>query len=337
MSRIELVSIESCSFRGGVSEWSDALSAHVGHMPLSSWDKNLTSCVPIGQQDFSGRIEFGELGNLVLAKVATSTPHDLTFSLGSTPPEAALPLVLLLQTSGSCHLKEHKFSCTLRPDDWCLVDTSYPFHISSPGVHNENLSLRLERPSDPELLALLARGTARRWSGTTGASRILTATVRETFNQMHCLRQPGVTGLERAITGMVWDAVRERLEAPSRLGHQDLQRARIKAFIDSRLDDPELSVNAIYEACGISVRSIHRAFGADSAGSVSNYIWMRRLSRCAAELRVPQQGQRPITEICFSWGFNSSSHFSRLFKEQFGVTPRDYKLASASGAWHVRQ
>ena len=126
----------------------------------------------------------------------------------------------------------------------------------------------------------------------------------------------------------LWHALREQIEAPPLPRHDDVQRARIKTFIESRLDDPELSVDAIAQACGMSVRSVHRAFEAEPGGSVSNYVWMRRLSRCAAELRNPGQAPRPIIEVCFTWGFNSTSHFSRLFKERFGVTPREYRQAS---------
>jgi len=234
----------------------------------------------------------------------------------------------MFQMSGSCRLEQQGSSCTLRPDDWCLVDTGSSFHISSSSPHNENLSLRLQRPSDPEVLALFAPGTGHRWRGTTGASRILEATVRETFDQMDCLHHFGDAGLERAIAGMAWHALREQIAAPPRLRHDELQRARVKTFIESRLDDPELSVDTIAQACGISVRSVHRAFEAEPGGSVSNYVWIRRLSRCAAELRNRGQAQRPITEVCFTWGFNSTSHFSRLFKERFGVTPREYRQAS---------
>jgi AraC-like DNA-binding protein len=188
--------------------------------------------------------------------------------------------------------------------------------------------LRLERPSDPEVLALLTRAFGRRCRATTGVSRILKATLKETFDQMNCLRHVGDAGLEQAIAGMAWHALREAVEAPPHHGHDDVQRARIKTLIESRLDDPELSVDAIAQACGISVRSVHRAFKAEPGGSVSNYVWIRRLSRCAAELRNPGQAPRPITEVCFAWGFNSTSHFSRLFKERFGVTPREYRQTS---------
>ncbi|MGC1563798.1 MAG: AraC family transcriptional regulator, partial [Bradyrhizobium sp.] len=36
-----------------------------------------------------------------------------------------------------------------------------------------------------------------------------------------------------------------------------------------------------------------------------------------------------ITDVCFSYGFSSSSHFSRLFKGQFGVSPVHYRIELA--------
>jgi AraC-like DNA-binding protein len=134
------------------------------------------------------------------------------------------------------------------------------------------------------------------------------------------------TGQEQA-TLVARDAARDQLAAPGAVRRQERQRARLQSFIGSRLYDPDLSVDCIARACNMSVRSVHRAFAFDDPGSVSKYIRMRRVCHCAADLRDPRQANRSITDICFSWGFNSTSHFSRLFKEQLGVTPRDYREA----------
>lgn len=49
------------------------------------------------------------------------------------------------------------------------------------------------------------------------------------------------------------------------------------------------------------------------------------LQKCAGELRGLDPTSRSVTDIAFSWGVNSSAHFSRLFSERFGVTPREYR------------
>lgn len=215
-------------------------------------------------------------------------------------------------------------ACTLYPGDWCVVDPRRKSRSDVLDPQNEQLFLRLECPPDPETSRLASEAAARRWSLTRGTSRILYRTVAETFDQLDCLLNLGRGGVERAITELVWQAIREQLAAvtPS---HRNLQCDWAKRFIELRLHDPELSVEAIAEGCSISVRSLHRVFSDDSAGSVSRYLWTRRLDHCAAALRDPRERHRPITEICFAWGFSDSSHFSRVFRERFGVTPSEYR------------
>ena len=122
------------------------------------------------------------------------------------------------------------------------------------------------------------------------------------------------------------DAPREQIEAPPMIECRDELSMRVKTYIEAQLADPELSVERIAHACNISVRGLHRLFAEDPTGSVSRYLWGSRLIRCAEVLRDPSQVYRAITDVCFSYGFSSSSHFSRLFKNQFGVSPVHYRV-----------
>lgn len=47
-----------------------------------------------------------------------------------------------------------------------------------------------------------------------------------------------------------------------------------------------------------------------------------RLKKAAFLIRKGQQ----ITQTCFDLGFNNASHFSRCFKQYYGLTPREYKI-----------
>jgi len=47
-----------------------------------------------------------------------------------------------------------------------------------------------------------------------------------------------------------------------------------------------------------------------------------RLKQAAASIKQGQQ----ITRTCFELGFSNSSHFSRVFKQFYGLTPRQYKI-----------
>jgi AraC-like DNA-binding protein len=95
---------------------------------------------------------------------------------------------------------------------------------------------------------------------------------------------------------------------------------RVRELVDWRIRDPSLSPDMIAKILRCSPRHVHRAFEGE-AETLSQYILRRRLERCRQDLSAPQLGRRSITEVAFSWGFNNASHFSRVFKRQFGFPP----------------
>jgi AraC-like DNA-binding protein len=71
---------------------------------------------------------------------------------------------------------------------------------------------------------------------------------------------------------------------------------------------------------------VHKVFQTEGT-TVSDQIWRMRLARCREDLCNPAYANQSITDIAFSWGFNSSAHFSRAFKDEFGVCPRILRKA----------
>jgi len=112
-----------------------------------------------------------------------------------------------------------------------------------------------------------------------------------------------------------------------------VQRARLRsvqAYIDAHLGDPALSLTEIARKNGISLRYLHQLFRQTDM-SASEWVRLRRLQRCYDQLMSPGRGgMQSITEIAYAMGFSSSSHFSNLFRAQFGVRPSD--LRGARGA-----
>lgn len=99
---------------------------------------------------------------------------------------------------------------------------------------------------------------------------------------------------------------------------------RICQFIDSKLAEPQLSLNLVAEQNRVSHRYIQKLF--ESRGiSFVNYVRMRRLDRCRYELGHPEYRHLSVSDICFRWGFNDAGHFSRVFRSEYEITPRDYR------------
>ena len=93
---------------------------------------------------------------------------------------------------------------------------------------------------------------------------------------------------------------------------------RAQAFIREHLRDPELCIDQISATLGCTKRYLHMLFS-DKGMTVSDYIWRARLLHCRQELET--QPGKTITDVAFSWGFSSSSHFSRVFRKHFGFVP----------------
>jgi AraC-like DNA-binding protein len=118
-------------------------------------------------------------------------------------------------------------------------------------------------------------------------------------------------------------------------GHQpadenSVRRARlrsVKAYIESNLGDPALSLVMIAKQNGISLRYLHQLFRLTDM-SASEWLRLRRLQRCRDLLASPRNANLSITQIAYSMGFSSSSHFSNLFRAQFNVRPSDVRGAS---------
>ncbi len=101
-------------------------------------------------------------------------------------------------------------------------------------------------------------------------------------------------------------------------GGPEAMYIRAQAFIREHLRDPDLCIDQISAALGCTKRYLHMLFS-DRGMTVSDYIWQARLQNCRQELET--QAGKTITDVAFSWGFSSSSHFSRVFRKYFGVVP----------------
>ncbi|MEU7997164.1 helix-turn-helix domain-containing protein [Micromonospora sp. NPDC049060] len=111
---------------------------------------------------------------------------------------------------------------------------------------------------------------------------------------------------------------------PSTDTHQRVLRLRIHDFLERRLGDPDLSPQVIAAAHGISVRALYRLFEKENL-TVAERIRHRRLERCRHDLADPLLAHRTIQNVASRWGFTDAAHFSRVFRNAYGISPKDYR------------
>lgn len=80
----------------------------------------------------------------------------------------------------------------------------------------------------------------------------------------------------------------------------------------------DLSMNEIAYYTGRSLATFKRDFKKVSELTPQKWIIHRRLE---AARELIHKGGRKVSEICFDVGFKNLSHFSRLYKEMYGMSP----------------
>ena len=168
-----------------------------------------------------------------------------------------------------------------------------------------------------------------RFSGQRGLGRVFSGLLRATADSLQDLTSEQLRPMELAIAEfLVANLAAEG--SPGAVGGASAARAahlhRICQTIETLLRDPDLALERVAVADGISTRALQKLFASANL-SFSNYVRVRRLERCRLDLSSPICASLSISEICFRWGFNGSAHFSRAFKERYGVSPREYRRA----------
>ncbi|OJX67992.1 MAG: hypothetical protein BGO95_06480 [Micrococcales bacterium 73-13] len=103
---------------------------------------------------------------------------------------------------------------------------------------------------------------------------------------------------------------------------------RVTAYIAEHLREPELGAASIAAANFISTRTLQAAFQ-DHGTTVSAWIRERRLAGVRREIGDPMLADRPIGELAERWGFPDQAHFSRVFRQAFGESPKQWRARAS--------
>ncbi len=314
------LSTDSVSGPEGFGWWGDMVGRAV--MPVSLASEHA--------HDFTGEVTALELVDTVFSAFSFSpmsarrTPEHIR----SSDPENYF---LFLVHGSPIGLEQRRNNALLRAGDVALFDTSQPLacEFQDQGRHSRVSVLRLPRAAVPLPSHKTDRLVATPLAARTGVGALLTsylAGLRE--NAAHCgpaeLRRLGTVALDLAVTFLA-----ARLDSAPTLPVESRQRvllARINAFIDHNLHEPDLGPATIAAHHHISVRLLHALFE-EEPETVSATIRRRRLERSRTDLVDPRLRHRTIGEIAGRWGFRHPAAFSRTFRAAYGISPSEARTA----------
>lgn len=99
-------------------------------------------------------------------------------------------------------------------------------------------------------------------------------------------------------------------------------QARMLAYIDERLSDPDLYADSLAEVFGVSRNMVYRMVRERTGKSLNEYIEQSRM-RLAIDLL--ESSQTSIEEIASQCGYNSTNTFYKVFKKNFGDSPSSFR------------
>lgn len=294
------------------------LRADPGIKSPTEWEKDY---------DQFGRIDFYDIGSLQFGRMRAN-PMLIEFKQEAIKPDDRNLIRVLLQLSGRTVVRQRGRETLLSSGDWTLIDGSRPYSI----LNQERVEQRRMIIPVTELLGRsfdIESLTLQKFSTNDGNSQLLEGFLRTIFDTLSDYGEHVAADLSGTAIHLLRLALIEQSGRAIQLERSELMRERVKTYINRHLHDSRLSVDSLALAMNCSKRYLHKAF-AENDETISQYILTQRLEKCFAELSNAQTKTYSIAQIAFEWGFNSLSHFGKVFAKRYGMTPSQRRLLSAS-------
>ncbi|MEU6145586.1 AraC family transcriptional regulator [Streptomyces sp. NPDC047081] len=279
------------------------------------------TCRTLGDEPLEATERNVRTRGLRLAHI-TAGPHIAERTAREIERHPTGTVVLTVVLAGETCAYYRDGAVTLKPGQAILADTDVPsmrgfahgvdqLHLTVPKtVYQDLVHAEIPQPYRVFEMSPATGGSAQG----TALVRLIGAAVRgDDVGDPHALERDVLASLRAVVVG-------------PRAGDPSAQLAAAQEFVRQHLGDPMLSAARIAAGLGVSERQVSRIFSAH--GGVAGWVTDVRLDRALALLSEP--GHRSVGQVVRECGFGSHSYFTRVFRQRFGVSPRD--VLNGSGA-----
>jgi AraC-like DNA-binding protein len=302
---------------GRIAAWNALYAQSMSKVEFACSDPRDTN------RPFDAELSIGELGPVRLAKLCADR-YSVERARRHISRNAPRLYSFLLQAKGSSTFQHCGHEAQLAEGDFILVDTGLPHYFLTKDeattimVRVQPDILREYLPT-PDQFCGLQLGRAVAFTSTVAA---MVQSLSDQVTRGSASQKERVARYLLEMISMSYTTAFESLSRGSAVAWQ--HRSDIMRYIEDHLRDPQLSQASIAAGLRLSPRYLRTVFSI-SGEKMSAYILRRRIEECARQMRNPSWNGHTLTEIAFSWGFNSAAHFTHSFRDQFGIAPRDYR------------
>ena len=115
----------------------------------------------------------------------------------------------------------------------------------------------------------------------------------------------------------------QRTQLTARYGVHNKKLVQVIQAMETHLEDL-LSADDLASGIGVTRRQMERLFHTHLGTSPAQFYWVLRMDRARQLLEQTEMGVMAVGLAC---GFGASSHFSRAYKQRFGVSPNHDRIA----------
>ncbi|PWJ54377.1 AraC-binding-like domain-containing protein [Quadrisphaera granulorum] len=296
------------------------------------YDMHGSSGEGLDRAGFSARMDRVVVGGLAVDRVV-SQPYRVVRSgtLARRSPSEALVL-FVLQDGNVCVTQGDRVAELRHRGDFTVIDAAQAYGAELRTTSDLTLVQVPHGWAGSQLDAVIKR-TALPVGGRGG----LAATAAATLSALRLMVTDRNDGVAHAAARNAVDlATAAVLERGGQAQVIVTSRASILAgarrFMLEHLADGDLTPAQVAAALPISERYLFSVFH-DEGTTPAEWLKRTRLDRARDLLTSSQvQGGPTIQQVAIAVGLPRASHFSRLFREQFGMSPRQYRDLAAAAA-----
>lgn len=281
-------------------------------------------CRPQGKNEFDASVQSVRFDAFNLSAIE-ATAHSVSRLPSGISRSGSDALIFNFVVAGRGLAEQDGRSVVLCPGDGAVCDAERPYKLRFDDAFKV-LAVKLPKAALSHRAASVHRVTALSLAESGQLCPIVFAyLVGLTERAAHL----GASSAEK-VTGNFIDLLGAALDeaisnSPLPLSeYRSMALMRVREFVERHLGDCELDPGAVASTLKLSPRYINKLFEADGT-SLARYIWRRRVERAAIDLRDPAMQAVGVSAIAMGLGFNDLSHFSRVFRQRFGMSPRDYR------------
>lgn len=281
---------------------------------------------------FRGEIQLERLSKLSISRVAGNS-HRVFRRRRDIARSGNAYFLLSLQTKNTASVSQHERAAELAPGDFALYSSIEPYELRLTDAF-EQVVVQVPRRKLLTRLPAADLLTGRKVSGQSAVGRMVGNGIHQIAETMRQSDPLVREHMQDAIIDLIAAGLASVEDVPYELSVPEQQLlTRAKAFVQANLSDFELDRNRVAAAMGMSIRRLNEIFAKED-NSLAAYIRTARLQRIARDLEDIQLSSQSISDIAMRWGISNFQHFSRIFKERYGHTPREFRAKARDAAIH---